>query len=293
VVFGLSSSAARGYVIHFSAFVRCYICVGDDPLGNVHLPTNASNPQPMGWGLSILFFGIPALGMALGFYLLMPALLGRGMKPYTAYSLALGFPLLLMGVAAVIAFRLEGGQFSLPAMLERFRYKRMSGMDWLWTGGIFALEMIVYSQFSRVTNMLIESGVIRLPDSIPAFVDPRTVFAQETLDAAVGGLRGNWLVLAFSIILLIVNVLGEEIWWRGVVLPRQELSFAAWAWVIHGVFWALFHAYKYWDLFSLLPLSLGLAFVVSRRANSTPGIIIHFITNGSGLIPILLGVLGL
>jgi len=262
-------------------------------MDNASMADSTTSVEPMGWGLSILYFGIPALGMSFGFYVVMPALLRRGMLPYYAYSLALGLPLLLMGVAAVIAFRMEGGVFNLPTMLERFRYKRMSGKDWLWTGGIFALEMLVYSQFSRVTKALIDSGVIHLPDSIPAFVDPRAVFAQETLEAAVGGLRGNWVVLVASILLLIVNVVGEELWWRGVVLPRQELSFAAWTWVIHGVLWALFHAYKYWDLFSLLPLSLGLAYVVSWRANSTPGLIIHFITNGSGLIPILLGVLGM
>ncbi|MBN2554819.1 MAG: CPBP family intramembrane metalloprotease [Anaerolineales bacterium] len=249
--------------------------------------------QPMGWGLSILYFGIPAVAMALGFYVVMPALLRRGMVPYYAYSLALGLPMLLMGAAAVLIFRLESGSFDLTAMLARFRYKPMSGADWLWTGGIFALEMLVYTQFSRVTAWLIERGLIQFPDSIPAFVDPRTVFSTETLDAAAGGLRGNWPVFFFSILLLIINVFGEELLWRGVVLPRQEAAFAAWAWVIHGVLWTLFHGYKYWDLFSLLPLSLGLAFVVARRRNSSIGLVIHFITNGSGLIPILMGVLGL
>lgn len=65
------------------------------------------------------------------------------------------------------------------------------------------------------------------------------------------------------------------------------------AWIIHGLLWNFFHAYKYWDPISLLPLSLGLSFVVSRLRNTSAGVLIHFITNGSGLIPILLGVLRL
>ena len=32
--------------------------------------------KPLGLGLSLLYFGIPALSMAGGFYLLMPFLLG-------------------------------------------------------------------------------------------------------------------------------------------------------------------------------------------------------------------------
>lgn len=82
-----------------------------------------------------------------------------------------------------------------------------------------------------------------------------------------------------------VNVVGEEFWWRGIVLPRQVLAFGALTW--------LFHAYKWWDLIGLLPLSLGLTWVVLHRENNTPGLIIHFVTNGAGVISILLGVLGL
>ncbi|MBN1488018.1 MAG: hypothetical protein JW981_10280, partial [Anaerolineae bacterium] len=66
-----------------------------------------------------------------------------------------------------------------------------------------------------------------------------------------------------------------------------------WTWVIHGVLWTLFHAYKWWDLIALLPMSLGLSFVVSRLRNNTPGMVIHFVGNGTGLIPILMGVLGM
>jgi len=36
-----------------------------------------------------------------------------------------------------------------------------------------------------------------------------------------------------------------------------------------------------------------ISWVVLHRENNTPGLIIHFVTNGTGVIPILLGVLGL
>jgi membrane protease YdiL (CAAX protease family) len=94
-------------------------------------------------------------------------------------------------------------------------------------------------------------------------------------------------------ILLLVNVIGEEFWWRGLIFPRQELAFGRWVWVIHGVFWALFHSYKYWDLLNQLPLALGLSCAVFFLRKNTPGMAIHFVTNGVGLIPIILGFLGL
>jgi membrane protease YdiL (CAAX protease family) len=87
---------------------------------------------------------------------------------------------------------------------------------------------------------------------------------------------------------------GEEFWWRGVILPRQQLVFKFVAvWILHSVLWTLFHGYKYWDLLNLLPLSLGLTFAVLYLRNNTTGLLMHFVSNGVGLVPILLGVIGL
>lgn len=252
-----------------------------------------STLKALSWGGAILYFGIPALLMVFGFYVLMPFFIRRGMTEYYAYSLGLGIPLFLLLIAALVGYRLEGHPLDWASLTERFRYAPMKPSDWLWTGGIFAAAVLVNTQFARITRAAIDRGLIPLPDNLPAFVDPRTVFSTETLDAAVGGLAGNWPVLVISVLLLIVNVLGEELWWRGLIFPRQQVTFGQWAWVIHGVMWALFHAYKYWDLFSLLPMTLGLSFLIYHTRNNTTGLVMHFVGNGSGLLPILLGILSM
>jgi Type II CAAX prenyl endopeptidase Rce1-like len=38
----------------------------------------------------------------------------------------------------------------------------------------------------------------------------------------------------------LLNILGEEFLWRGVVLPRQEVAFGRRAWVVNGILWLLF-----------------------------------------------------
>ena len=248
--------------------------------------------QPMSWGLSLLYFGLPAIGMIVAFYVFMPFLIRWGMYPYYAYMIGLGMPLLFLLIAALVAYRVEGHVMQWQRLMQRFRYHRMTGRDWIWTAGVFAAEMLIYNLFTRFSHWLIDTGLMPMPASLPPFVDPRTVFTPDTLDAAVGGLRGNWLALAVSVVLLIVNVVGEEFWWRGIVFPRQELAFGRCVWLIHGVLWTLFHSYKWWDLINLLPLSLGLSWVVFHRQNSTPALVIHFITNGAGVVPIFLRVIG-
>lgn len=246
---------------------------------------NQTTLRPMGWELSLIYFGAPALAMVIGFYGLMPWLEQRGLTPYMAYMVSMSLPLLGLLIAALVAYRLEGYPWEWSTLMARLGYHRMTGRDWLFTAGVFAVEMGAYALCSRFGRWLIEAGVMPIPVSLPPFLDPRTIFTPEALEVATDGLRGNWAVFAISLIVLVVNVVGEEFWWRGIVLPRQVLAFGALTW--------LFHAYKWWDLIGLLPLSLGLTWVVLHRENNTPGLIIHFVTNGTGVISILLGVLGL
>jgi membrane protease YdiL (CAAX protease family) len=55
-------------------------------------------------------------------------------------------------------------------------------------------------------------------------------------------LRGNWGMALVYLAILVLNIVGEEFWWRGYVLPRQELAHGRWAWLVHGILWTLFHA---------------------------------------------------
>lgn len=95
-----------------------------------------------------------------------------------------------------------------------------------------------------------------------------------------------------SFAVLFVSIVGEELWWRGYVLPHQELSFGRHTWLIHGLLWTGFHASKWWDLISLLPLCLGLSYLVSRLENNTPGPAMHtlqkadFFSRGGAPIPV-------
>lgn len=247
--------------------------------------------KPMGWSASLLTFGIPALAMGAGYYLLMPFLIKRGMLAYYAYSIALGLPLLCMLIASLAAYRAEGNPFTWRALMTRFRFKPLSLRDLLIVAGIFAAEMAVYFLMTRFTGWLIAQNIIPIPANIPDFLNPQSVWTQETIDVATGGLKGNWPILIFSVVLLVINVVGEEFWWRGLVLPRQQMAFAASTLIIHSLLWTVFHAFKYWDLLNLLPLSFGLTFAVILLNNSSAGLMMHFISNGVGLVPILMGVL--
>ena len=37
-------------------------------------------------------------------------------------------------------------------------------------------------------------------------------------------MQGRWELVFLFLLVLFFNVVGEELWWRGVILPRQELA---------------------------------------------------------------------
>jgi len=98
-------------------------------------------------------------------------------------------------------------------------------------------------------------------------------------------LQGNWWVFVIMLASLVIATLGEELWWRGYILPRQELAHGKGTWIIHGLLWTAFHLYAPWNLITLLPGSLALSFVVQRLKNTWPAVIAHGLVNG---LPVLI-----
>ncbi|PYV50530.1 MAG: hypothetical protein DMG92_07410 [Acidobacteria bacterium] len=69
-------------------------------------------------------------------------------------------------------------------------------------------------------------------------MDPSSRPAPDFLQLTPGW--HAWVFVAW-IPLFISNILGEELCWRGYVLPRQEAALGRPAWLSNGIMWCLFH----------------------------------------------------
>ena len=244
---------------------------------------------------ALLYFAVPAFVLVLSVYGLIPFFIQQGFTEFMSYSLALLFPLIALFVAALAALRMEGYAVNRETIQERFRLRKMDRTDWLWTIICLVIMFVGAGIFGVLGQILITKGVIPLPAKIPtALLDPTIdlVNVTNTFVNALGpNVHGNWGLLIFYLILLFFNIFGEEFWWRGVALPRQELVHGDRTWILHGFMWTLFHAFKYWSWIGLLPVCLAISYVAQKRKNTWPGIITHFIFNGSGLIPLVIAIL--
>jgi membrane protease YdiL (CAAX protease family) len=118
-------------------------------------------------------------------------------------------------------------------------------------------------------------------------LDTSTPFLQFT------PLRGaEVLLLLVWVPFFFFNIVGEELMWRGYILPRQELAFGGYAWLINALLWTVFHLFFGLHLLILLLPSLFIIpYVVYKRQKTLIGIVIHALLNGPAFILVALGIL--
>ena len=250
------------------------------------------NLKPMPLWMAILMFAAPAALMTLGLYIILPMIAARVSYPMFWWFLLLYlFPLSLMLPASYIAYRLEGNPPTWQAFTQRFNIKPLKGKDWAWVIGLVVFGLAT-STLSFTSRWLASLPFFSPPEFIPPVIDPRiTTLPKEIMGIS---LAGNWLILIIYAFGLVINILAEEFYMRGYILPRQILTHGRWAWLVHGLLWTLFHFFQRWTYIQLLPITLSVSYVAHRTKNTSIAIAAHYIGNGIlGMIPILIVVAGL
>jgi membrane protease YdiL (CAAX protease family) len=125
------------------------------------------------------------------------------------------------------------------------------------------------------------SGIIKdfWTSAIPFFAEP-SGFALDSLFETPEGraqLVGNWGVLLLFVVNALFNtVIGEELLFRGVLLPRMNGLFGKWDWVANGVLFGLYHLHQPWSILSsAISGCLFFAFPTKHFYSSWLGIIAH------------------
>lgn len=230
------------------------------------------------------WFGLYGAIIYIGFHFIMPQLWRIGLNTAESLILTLAVPLALMLVPPAISYQREGRPMSLRAMLTHWRYPKISKYDFAWALFILAIGFPLAGLMGQLNGWLIEQGWITIPSYIPAPFNPLADLSNRaTWDAFVSGsIRGNWSLIVLYFILLFFNITGEEILWRGFILPRQEAQLGRWAWVAHGLLWTVFHAFNWWGMLPILPICLIISWTSQHTGRNWSAYIAHYIFNGAG-----------
>jgi membrane protease YdiL (CAAX protease family) len=96
-------------------------------------------------------------------------------------------------------------------------------------------------------------------------------------DAGQSFLSGNWLWLAVCLTMFVFNtVLGEELLFRGLLLPRMRGAFGRWDWAANGLLFALYHLHVPWVIpQTLLVDTFAVAYPSRRYRSALLGVAAH------------------
>jgi membrane protease YdiL (CAAX protease family) len=237
--------------------------------------------KPISTFNSALLFGIPAILFVFICRFLVPLMhQNYGLHPALSWfvgGLLIFVPLFL---AANCLVRKDGFH-TKKEILERFRIKKMSARDWKFT--LIGLLLI----FLATGLIMGISKFLNLNFGIPEIQTTPSFMKFEPFQGNERFLLLAWFVMFFF------NILGEELMWRGYILPRQELSLGKNAWILNALLWFVFHIAFGIDLLILLiPILIVLPYAVQKTRNTLVGIWIHALMNGPMFVLVSLGVIG-
>jgi membrane protease YdiL (CAAX protease family) len=225
-------------------------------------------PPPMGIVSSAVLFGTFSVLLWITLVAVIPWLHDTfGISPIVGWYVSgpafVLLPLLIFGV--LMAWR-ELPTRNLAQLCKRLRLSALGGGDIAWAiGGLLMIS---------IASVLILA--------LARHLDPNFRPSPEFLRQPPGW--HAWVFVAW-IPLFVTNIVGEELCWRGYVLPRQEAALGSAAWLLNGIMWCLFHWSFGWSvMLMLLPIALLLPWIVQRRRNTWVGIMIHAVFNAAGFM---------
>lgn len=226
---------------------------------------------PISWWFVILYFFVP---------LLMPGNTTQdgeltGWVILSASSLCYLFEFAI----ALYIFRLEGFQLRFSTLRERIRWKWPR--SWKSWGLIIALVVVGLglTQLLKPTTTAIAS-VFPPPDWFPASQHPFK--PVNSLGDALPGVTfpGNYPFLLLFLFTGIMNVLGEDLYYRAALIPKLKGLFGKWDWLAGGLIFTIKHVYVWWR-FVADATALGVigGFIFGPLFSLPAIMLVHFLTN--------------
>lgn len=221
--------------------------------------------KPLGVVKSMLIYTFFAIALYFSCYGYLPYLIKKiDAPPILAWHISGGIIFIMLFASAFSAYIAERALGLRQTIWERFRLRKLNKTDLKWTAyGLLALYILSGLVF------YIESLLIPNLSTNPAFMEMPPIKPDEW-----------WLLLTWAV-MFFFNIVGEEIFWRGYMFPKQKLKYGKYAWVLNSAGWMLFHIAFGWQMMvMLLPTIIIIPYIMQKRDNTTIGIILHGVFNG-------------
>jgi membrane protease YdiL (CAAX protease family) len=198
-----------------------------------------------------------ALPMGALAWIVTPTLAGQGraLAPVLVACLAAGLVWQFLLVLILNRFSLRGLRLQRPSTPDG----RRGGRLWLW-----AVPFVVGFAALQLIPVPFPSVASHDFGTLLGSADGREL------------LSGNWGLYALLLLMMVFNtVLGEELLFRGLLLPRMRAAFGRGDWVANAVLFGAYHLHQPWHIPNSIASGLFMAYPTRKWRSAWLGIIVH------------------
>jgi membrane protease YdiL (CAAX protease family) len=216
-----------------------------------------------------------ALPMGLIFWVIMPMLIPHlTIEPGFVYLVLITLGLIWQGVVAYILLRREVKPFTWEGLKDRLWLYTPSNprtgvrSKWLY------LWIIPFVVLSQANNVFAPFGWLNelWVQTFPFLAPPAHAVIQNLAGPAVG----QWWLLGVLAVMLVFNyLLGEELIFRGILLPKMNGVFGKWDWLANHILFSAYHLHFIWTFPSRLIFDLLYPWPVKHFKSYWVAAIIH------------------
>lgn len=243
---------------------------------------NSKEIQQLKWPGLLGLFVLPLAWWLLILYVITPALLPYVTTPEGEVNGYMTSLVILVGslfefILAVFVLRREGQRFTWAALRTRLNLRWGGWKAW----GLFILIFIAAFALTQLVLPIgeITASIAPPPDWFPASQHP---FKEvNSIEDALPGVvfKGNYLFLLIFLSSGIMNIIGTDTWYRGVLIPKLHGLFGRWAWFAGGLIFMFRYLYVWWRIQEASMLGIAGGFMFGPMGSLPFAMLAHFIAN--------------
>jgi membrane protease YdiL (CAAX protease family) len=231
-------------------------------------------------GMILLIWVAAAAPMAILGWIVAPALAQGSSSPGTVRVGVLGIGLVWQFALVLILLAREGSPLRWSSIKQRLWLLKPSTDDgptprgrlWWWIVPVILLTALYEFQVGGIIDHIWVTW-------FPGLAEPPSFSMAGFLESpeARAGMVGAWGFLLLYVVQAFFNtVIGEEMLFRGLLLPRMAGTFGKWDWVANGFLMGFYHWHQPWVMLSAsIEGALLFAFPTRRFKSAWFGIIAH------------------
>ncbi len=243
-------------------------------------------------GKIIILWALSALPMGILAFVITPGVVSVTNWPrLIVYWVAVLLGLVWQFILSLLILKQEGHALNWQTVAKRTQYRKpvnpKTGKSSYWLF-LWAIPFILLSA-------VLQSGISGLPN-VDGLMAPliQDLPKYDLSSLAAAEYRGAWWILGLYLITAIFNyLLGEEFFYRGILLPKMKGVFGNWDWFFNGVLFGFYHLHKPQIILSTA-LYFGFEFALPSKLfqSSWMAVIIHGLEGVLGIVVILGIILG-